>query len=70
MAPFTLGHVTQEKWDYGFTRQQAAWPVPWLKEMGKVFPYVGRIDNVFGDRNLICSCPPMSDFFTYEPGKE
>ena len=68
LAPFTLEHATQDKWDYNFTRQQAAWPVPWLREMGKVFPYVGRIDNVYGDRNLICSCPPMSEFFTFEPG--
>lgn len=68
LAPFTLQHVTQEEWPYGFTRQQAAWPKPWLKEIGKVFPYVGRIDNVYGDRNLVCSCPPMSEFFTTEPG--
>lgn len=69
LAPFTLQHVTQEEWNYGFTRQQAAWPKPWLKEIGKVFPYVGRIDNVYGDRNLVCSCPPMSEFFTTEPGQ-
>jgi hypothetical protein len=41
-----------------------------LNELGKVFPSVGRIDNVYGDRNLICSCPPVSEFFIYEDGKE
>jgi glycine dehydrogenase len=68
LSPFTLGHVTQEEWPYGFSRQEAAWPAPWLKEMGKVFAYVGRIDNVYGDRNLVCSCPPMSEFFNSGTG--
>lgn len=70
LAPFTLEHVTQEAWPYKFTRNQAAWPMPWLRELGKVFPYVGRVDNVYGDRNLYCTCPPVSEFFTYEPGQE
>jgi glycine dehydrogenase len=70
LAPFTLEHVTQEAWPYQFSRTQAAWPVPWLRELGKVFPYVGRVDNVYGDRNLYCTCPPVSEFFTFELGAE
>merc|ERR1712046_118536 len=50
LSPFTLQHVTQEEWPYEFTRKQAAWPVPWLQELGKRFPYIGRVDNVYGDR--------------------
>jgi len=68
LAPFTLQHLMQSEWDYKFTRKQAGYPAPWLNELGKVFPYVGRIDNVYGDRNLVCSCPPVSDFFNYEEG--
>lgn len=70
LAPFTLKHVTQEEWPYQFTREQAAWPGKWLRELGKTFATVGRIDNVYGDRNLICSCPSVSEFFKYDLGKE
>jgi len=62
-SPFTLESVTSDDWPYEFSRTKAAWPVPWLREMGKIFPYVGRIDNVYGDKNLFCSCPPVSSFF-------
>jgi hypothetical protein len=39
-----------------------------LHEKGKVFPHVGRIDAVYGEKNLFCVCPPVSEFFTHEPG--
>lgn len=68
LAPFTLRHVTQDEWPYKFSRTQAAWPVPWLHEKGKVFPYVGRIDAVYGEKNLFCVCPPVTEFFTHEIG--
>lgn len=70
MSPFTLSHLTQEEWPYKFTREQAGYPAPWLKELGKVFPYVGRVDNVYGDRNLVCSSPPSSAYFKYDDGQE
>jgi len=70
LSPFTLQHATQDEWPYSFTRQQAAWPTPWLRELGKKFPHTGRVDNVYGDRNLMCSCPPVSEYFTYQPGKD
>jgi len=63
LSPFTLENVTADEWDYKFSRQQAAWPAPWLKELGKIFAHVGRIDNVYGDRNLVCSCPTMSEHY-------
>ena len=42
-------------------REQAAYPAPWLREY-KYWPPVARIDNAYGDRHLVCSCPPMEDF--------
>lgn len=70
LAPFTLEHLMKNEWDYSFTRDQAGYPAPWLKELGKVFPAVGRIDNAYGDKNLVCTCPPVSEFFSYEAGQE
>ena len=57
-APHTAQAVTADKWDRPYTREQAAYPAPWLREH-KFWPSVGRIDNVFGDRNPICSCAGM-----------
>ena len=70
LSPFTLTHLMQEEWNYKFTREEAGYPAPWLYELGKVFPYVGRIDNVFGDRNLICAGPPVSEYFKAEDGQD
>ena len=61
-APHTLKHVVCDDWKHSYTREEAAYPAPWIFTRGKVFPSVGRIDNVYGDRNLICTCPPVSDF--------
>ncbi len=55
MAPHTQDEVTAEAWDHPYSRAQAAFPLPWLRQ-GKYWPPVGRIDNVWGDRNLFCSC--------------
>ena len=60
-APHTASHTTSDEWDHGYSRQQAAYPAPWLKEH-KYWPSVGRVDNAFGDRNLICRCPPIEDY--------
>lgn len=68
MAPFTLPDLLRSDWNYKFSREKAGYPAPWLHELGKVFPYVGRINNVHGDRNLICVCPPVSDYFKNEEG--
>jgi len=57
-APHTAASVTGDIWDRPYSRQQAAYPVPWLKEH-KFWPSVARIDNVYGDRNIFCSCPPV-----------
>ncbi|WP_151635040.1 aminomethyl-transferring glycine dehydrogenase [Noviherbaspirillum aerium] len=59
-APHTAMDVIGD-WERGYTREQAAFPVASLRN-NKYWPPVGRIDNVYGDRNLVCACPPMSDY--------
>ena len=60
-APHTAQTVTDEQWNRPYSRQTAAFPAPWTLQH-KFWPSVGRIDNVFGDRNLICSCPPLESY--------
>ncbi len=60
-APHTARQIASEKWDRAYSREQAAFPAPWTREH-KFWPSVARIDNVYGDRNLFCSCPPIEDF--------
>ncbi len=60
-APHTMFVIGSDTWDRPYTREQAAWPKAWLRD-AKFWPTVGRIDNAFGDRNLVCNCPPMSDY--------
>jgi len=60
-APHTAAAVTADAWDRPYSRQTAAFPASWLKER-KFWPAVARIDNVYGDRNLQCSCPPVAAF--------
>jgi glycine dehydrogenase len=59
-APHTAMAVTASEWDRPYSREQAAYPAPWLKEH-KFWPSVGRVDNVWGDRNLFCACVPMGE---------
>ena len=60
-APHTAWQIASEKWDRPYSREQAAFPAPWTREH-KFWPAVARIDNVYGDRNLFCSCPPVEEF--------
>ena len=60
-APHTAEAVTSDDWQHGYSRQMAAYPASWLKEH-KYWPSVGRVDNAFGDRNLICRCPTVYEF--------
>jgi glycine dehydrogenase len=59
-APHTARVVTANAWEHGYSREQAAYPAPWLHEF-KFWPAVGRVDNVFGDRNLVCTCPSVEE---------
>jgi glycine dehydrogenase len=60
-APHTALAVIADHWDRPYSRERAAYPAPWLRAH-KFWPAVARVDNVFGDRNLVCSCPPMEDY--------
>ncbi len=60
-APHTAAAVVNSDWDRGYSREQAVFPVDALRQ-DKYFPPVGRIDGAAGDRNLVCSCPPIEDF--------
>jgi glycine dehydrogenase len=60
-APHTLRAVVSDTWDRPYGREQAAFPAPWLKAH-KFWPASARIDNVWGDRNLVCACPPMDAY--------
>jgi glycine dehydrogenase len=60
-APHTAAAVTGTEWDRPYTREQAAFPAPWLR-VHKYWPTVARVDNAYGDRNLMCSCPPMDSY--------
>src|SRR5437868_4179574 len=60
-APHTARQIATDKWDRSYSREQAAFPAAWTREH-KFWPAVGRIDNVYGDRNLFCSCPPVEEF--------
>ncbi len=57
-APHTAAMVTAETWSKPYSRETAAYPAYWVKQR-KFWPRIGRVDNVYGDRNLVCSCPPM-----------
>ncbi len=60
-APHCAEKVTSDNWQYEYSRSMAAYPVE-LKGRNKYWPPIGRIDNVYGDKNLMCSCPSMSDY--------
>ena len=60
-APHTAAAVTGTEWDRPYSREQAAFPAPWLR-VHKYWPPVARVDNAYGDRNLICSCPPIDSY--------
>ena len=67
-APHTTTAVTSDSWNHAYSRERAAYPVPWLKEH-KFWPAVARVDNVYGDRNIFCSCPPVENFVEQQPAQ-
>jgi glycine dehydrogenase len=60
-APHTAAIITADVWNYPYSRQKAAYPLHFVKE-SKFWPSVSRIDNAYGDRNLVCSCLPIEAF--------
>jgi glycine dehydrogenase len=64
-APHTAEEVSSDTWTHPYTREQAAYPLPFVRER-KTWPTVGRIDNPYGDRNLVCACPPIEAYAEHE----
>ena len=60
-APHTASAVTADQWPHAYSRELAAFPLPFVRA-NKFWPSVGRIDNPFGDRNLMCACPPIEEY--------
>ncbi|XP_051002284.1 glycine dehydrogenase (decarboxylating), mitochondrial [Acomys russatus] len=59
MAPHSLTCVTSSHWDRPYSREVAAFPLPFVKPENKFWPTIARIDDIFGDQHLVCTCPPM-----------
>ena len=59
-APHTIAMVSANEWNHPYDRERAAYPAKWLRDY-KFWPCVGRVDNPYGDRNLICTCPSVSE---------
>ena len=60
-APHTASVITADEWARPYSRQKAAYPLPWVKTL-KFWPSVSRVDSAYGDRNLVCSCLPVSEY--------
>ena len=60
-APHTAASVLADDWSHAYSREQAAYPLPWVRER-KFWPSVRRVDNAYGDRNLVCTCIPMDAY--------
>lgn len=62
LAPHTLNQVFASDWNRPYSRETAAFPAPFVHADTKLWPSVGRIDDVYGDSHLICTCPPMDTY--------
>jgi glycine cleavage system P protein (glycine dehydrogenase) len=60
-APHTLAEVTASEWKHPYSREQAGFPAPWLRQH-KFWPSVARIDNAYGDKHLVCACPDVESY--------
>ena len=60
-APHTAKHTLEDNWDHKYSRTKAVYPLYYLKD-NKYWPTIGRVDDAFGDRNLVCTCPPIEDY--------
>ena len=64
-APHTAMAVTADDWPHAYSRQIAAFPAPWL-HLHKYWPPIGRVDNVYGDKNLVCTCDSVDSYASDE----
>ncbi|NNE30550.1 MAG: aminomethyl-transferring glycine dehydrogenase, partial [Saprospiraceae bacterium] len=65
-SPHTLEQLSSDEWELPYPRSKAAFPVEYLRSGHKFWPAVGRVDNAYGDRNLVCICPPIEDYLDEE----
>jgi glycine dehydrogenase len=63
-APHTLGVITADDWTLPYSRAEAAYPLAVLRHRHKFWASVARVDNAYGDRNLVCVCPPIEEYIT------
>ncbi len=68
-APHTLALLTADEWTLPYSREKAAWPLPYLRVGHKFWSSVGRVDDAYGDRNLVCTCPPVESYSVGEEGE-
>ncbi|MBB4080046.1 glycine dehydrogenase [Lewinella aquimaris] len=61
-APHTIAEVTGDEWHHPYSRSEAAYPLPYLRQGFKFWPSVARVDDGYGDRNFVCTCPPVSEY--------
>jgi glycine dehydrogenase len=59
-APHTAEEIAEDSWQHPYTRKKAAYPLSWIAD-NKFWPAVGRVDDAFGDRNLVCSCGSLEE---------
>jgi glycine dehydrogenase len=64
-APHTLAQITSNDWNKSYSREKAAFPLEWVRN-NKFWATVGRVDGAFGDKNLVCVCPPMESYMAEE----
>ena len=69
-SPHTQAAVLDDQWGRQYTRRQAAFPAPFVQPGNKMWPTVARIDDIYGDRNLVCTCPPMEAYDSPFEGDE
>lgn len=60
-APHTAAEVTADEWEHAYGREKAAYPAAWTREH-KFWPNVARVEAAYGDRNLVCACPPIEEY--------
>jgi glycine dehydrogenase len=61
-APHTCDEACADQWNHAYSREKAVYPLPYLRQGVKFWPTVGRIDQAYGDRNLVCICPPIEAY--------
>jgi len=64
-SPHTAAVITADEWTHKYSRQKAAYPLPFVRD-SKFWPSVSRVDNAYGDRNLVCSCLPIEEYVKKE----